>query len=110
MAAFEVPNDIDKDIIIQMSGRNATLGPLDPFLLSCENLLFNVEGFFGGCSEIISPKMVGTKDNVNKWTIKIADKINQMDSGEIITNIINKNINISEWKFNKNEIWGLESE
>lgn len=67
--AFENVDD-DGYIKLLMRGRNSTMGPLNPFVIACENLLFNIEGFFEEPPE--NNPILLTGSNSERW-IKISD-------------------------------------
>ena len=67
--AFENVDD-DGYIKLLMRGRNSTMGPLNPFVIACENLLFNIAGFFEEPPE--NNPILLTGSNSERW-IKISD-------------------------------------
>ena len=88
-AAFERVNN-DGEITLKMKGRDATMGPLDPFIAACESILWQLHGI-GHDSSVNDSKIVGSKIG-QRWSVFFAGKelnyptsalISQIESGEI---------------------------
>jgi superfamily II DNA/RNA helicase len=102
-AAFERVND-DGFVTIQMSGRGATMGPLDPFLTACENLLWECENM-GGNLELSEPILRGSKVANSRWITP--ENGEEVKSRTILEQIVSNDIEINNWKvISENEIIG----
>lgn len=92
-AAFESVTD-DGFILIKMKGRGATIGPLDPFLSACEQILWGVEGMSSGAPPHFDPILIGTKEGSPRWKHEGYEVVN---TRTILDEICRQELMIEYW-------------
>ena len=102
-AAFE---SVDNEgiITLKMRGRKTTMGPLDPFLISCENLLWEIEGMDSDTTEIEGAVIVGSKDNVDRWMWHEDGEMSITSGQNIISQITAGVLLLGNWNINESNI------
>jgi hypothetical protein len=93
-AAFESVTD-DGFILIKMKGRGATIGPLDPFLSACEQILWGVEGMSIDIESSSQPILVGSRKGMNRWSLLGIDHVKP---AEVIEKIRTQDLVIDSWE------------
>jgi superfamily II DNA or RNA helicase len=98
-AAFESVDDNGK-ITIHMNGREATMGPLDPFLIACENLLWGVEGMNSIITPARTKSILGSSDSDNRWTLSSPKNKISISGSEILSKLSSGGMILGIWNSN----------
>ena len=100
-ATFERVDD-EGLVTIHMNGRDATMGPLDPFLSACENLLWGSENMDGNLN-LFEPFLRGSKTSKLRW--EHSESGEEIKSGVVLEQMESGIIEINNWKvISENEI------
>ncbi|MDB2671763.1 helicase-related protein [Candidatus Poseidoniales archaeon] len=90
--------DDNGHLVIETAGKSSTFGPLDKFLVACENILLYSEDLLRkGNTRKKSNKIIGQRTVENRWIISAGDTIKQIGTSEIITRISNGAIEMGDW-------------
>jgi hypothetical protein len=104
-AAFESVTD-DGFMLIKMKGRGATIGPLDPFLSACEQILWGVEGMPSTMKSSLEPSIIGSSESTPRWSNSVGNEIKNRD---ILVSIESRKLVVANWILTvNNRIEGVE--
>jgi len=102
-AAFESVDD-RRNISLKMRGRYATMGPLDPFISACENILWSIEGINNFPYYSNNTRIIGSRGDDERWKI-IKNGKEFITSGQhTVSDINNGKLILGKWAINKGTI------
>jgi hypothetical protein len=102
-AAFERVDD-KGFVVLKMRGRHATMGPLDPFIAACESILWSIEGMNDSSDDSDQMKLIGSKDNHDRWQIIDDGEISITSGQDIISQITAGALLLGNWNINESNI------